>query len=31
MIRDERHLADSISYVRNNPAKAGLMNWKWVG
>lgn len=31
MIRDERHLADAISYVRNNPAKAGLLNWKWVG
>ena len=31
MIRDERHLADAISYVRNNPAKAGLAKWKWVG
>jgi Transposase and inactivated derivatives len=31
VIRDERHLADAIGYVRNNPAKAGLTGWKWVG
>jgi REP element-mobilizing transposase RayT len=31
MIRDERHFCSSVAYVRNNPAKAGLMGWKWVG
>ena len=31
VIRDERHLADAIGYVRNNPAKAALTGWKWVG
>lgn len=31
MIRDERHFFDSVAYVRNNPIKAGLTGWKWVG
>jgi REP element-mobilizing transposase RayT len=31
MIRDERHFFDAVAYVRNNPAKAGLTGWRWVG
>ena len=31
VIRDERHYLDAVAYVRNNPAKAGLTGWKWVG
>jgi len=31
MIRDERHFFDSVAYVRNNPIKAGLTGWRWVG
>ncbi len=31
VIRDERHSCDAVAYVRNNPAKAGLYGWTWVG
>jgi REP element-mobilizing transposase RayT len=31
IVRDEKHLANAIAYVRGNPVKAGLMGWKWVG
>ena len=31
LIRDESDLAHSIEYVLNNPEKAGLTGWKWVG
>lgn len=31
LIRDQADLEHHINYVRNNPAKAGLKNWKWVG
>jgi len=30
LIRDERELDATITYVRGNPAKAGLVNWPWV-
>jgi REP element-mobilizing transposase RayT len=26
-IRDERHLADAVEYIHNNPVKAGLARW----
>jgi REP element-mobilizing transposase RayT len=31
IVRDERDFRDTRNYVLNNPAKAGLRNWKWVG
>ncbi|MEA2161925.1 MAG: hypothetical protein QOK37_52 [Thermoanaerobaculia bacterium] len=31
IVRDERDFRDARNYVLNNPAKAGLRNWKWVG
>jgi REP element-mobilizing transposase RayT len=31
IIRDERHFFNAVAYVRNNPAKAGLTGWRWVG
>ena len=31
LIRDERDLEDTVSYVLNNPSKAGLTDWPWVG
>ena len=31
LIRDERDLEASIAYVRNNPSKAGMHNWPWIG
>ncbi len=31
LIRDERELEQTIAYVRDNPRKAGLTNWPWVG
>jgi REP element-mobilizing transposase RayT len=31
VIRSERELANTIAYVRNNPSKARLENWPWVG
>jgi REP element-mobilizing transposase RayT len=31
MIRDQTDLEHHINYVRNNPVKAGLKDWKWVG
>jgi len=31
LIRDEAELNRAISYVRENPLKAGLADWKWVG
>jgi REP element-mobilizing transposase RayT len=30
-IRDERELAKASDYVVNNPVKAGLVDWPWVG
>ncbi len=31
LIRDERDLHRCIQYIINNPKKAGLKNWRWVG
>jgi REP element-mobilizing transposase RayT len=31
LIRDAADFAHSVSYALENPAKAGLKNWKWVG
>jgi REP element-mobilizing transposase RayT len=31
LIRDSRHLDRSIRYVIDNPLKAGLRDWRWVG
>lgn len=31
LIRDEAELERAIEYVRENPLKAGLTDWKWVG
>lgn len=31
LIRDEADFAHAVRYVLNNPTKAGLKNWKWVG
>jgi len=31
LIRDEREFGRIIQYVLENPAKAGLKNWPWVG
>ena len=31
VIRDERHFFNAVAYVRNNPARAGLVGWNWVG
>jgi REP element-mobilizing transposase RayT len=31
IIRDARDFQTTRSYVLNNPFKAGLRNWKWVG
>jgi len=31
LIRDERDLQRCIRYVLDNPKKAGLKNWAWVG
>ena len=31
VIRDERHFGNAVAYVRNNPGKAGLVGWRWVG
>jgi REP element-mobilizing transposase RayT len=31
IVRSDRELNDTIAYVRCNPAKAGLVNWPWVG
>jgi len=31
IVRDARDFRDSRNYVLNNPAKAGLRGWKWVG
>ena len=30
-IRNENHLENVIDYILNNPAKAGLNGWRWVG
>ena len=30
LIRDERQLRSTVQYVLDNPAKAGLVDWKWV-
>ena len=31
LIRNSLHLERTVSYVRNNPLKAGLHDWRWVG
>jgi hypothetical protein len=31
LIRDEADFNHQVRYVLENPAKAGLKNWKWVG
>jgi REP element-mobilizing transposase RayT len=31
LIRDVADFRHAVRYVLNNPAKAGLRNWKWVG
>jgi REP element-mobilizing transposase RayT len=31
LIRDEADFDHSVRYVLDNPIKAGLRNWKWVG
>ena len=31
VIRSPEELSDTRQYIRNNPSKAGLMNWPWVG
>jgi hypothetical protein len=31
LIRDERQLRNVVKYVLENPAKAGLRDWKWSG
>jgi len=31
LIRDEADFLHSVQYVLDNPIKAGLKNWKWVG
>jgi len=31
IVRDEDDLRATIAYVLANPAKAGLVDWKWVG
>ena len=31
IVRSDRELDNTITYVRCNPAKAGLVNWPWVG
>jgi len=31
IVRDEKDLVRTMAYVRNNPEKAGLKDWKWVG
>jgi type I restriction enzyme M protein len=31
LIRDEQDFTHAVEYVLNNPAKAGLSDWKWVG
>jgi REP element-mobilizing transposase RayT len=31
LVRDERDFDRAVEYVANNPAKAGLIDWEWVG
>jgi REP element-mobilizing transposase RayT len=31
VIRSPQELSDTRQYIRNNPAKAGLRNWPWMG
>ena len=31
VIRSPQELSDTRQYIRNNPGKAGLRNWPWVG
>ena len=31
LIRNESDFRHAVRYVLNNPIKAGLKNWKWVG
>lgn len=31
VVRSPQELIDTRQYIRNNPAKAGLRNWPWVG
>lgn len=30
LIHDEAGSARAIDYIRNNPVRAGLHDWKWV-
>jgi REP element-mobilizing transposase RayT len=31
LVRDEKEFERVVGYVANNPAKAGLVDWEWVG
>ena len=31
LIRNENDFKRQVEYVLNNPVRAGLRNWKWVG
>jgi REP element-mobilizing transposase RayT len=31
VIRSRREFSDTVAYIRNNPTKAGLEDWPWVG
>ena len=31
LIRDDTDLRRQVEYVLNNPTRAGLSDWKWVG
>ena len=31
LVRDDRDLERVVQYVLDNPAKAGLVDWRWVG
>jgi len=31
LIRDAKDLRRQVAYIRNNPTKAGLKDWPWVG
>ena len=31
VIRSPDHLNETVAYIRRNPAKAGLLEWPWIG
>lgn len=31
VIRSPGHFTETRAYIRNNPARAGLVGWPWVG